>query len=113
MILIAVVHTVLGGPGSFLPVEASQTSTTMSQDLKIMCMPSGENATDVTLNVCPCRGDPTSCPVDTSQMHTVLSEDPETMCMPSGENATDVTRSACPCKVIKSGDQLYFIPLIM
>src|SRR5204863_416064 len=95
------------------PVDTSQMHTVLSQDPDTMCMPSGENATDVTKDVCPCRGDPTSCPVDTSQMHTVLSSDPDTMCMPSGENATDVTQSVCSCRVIKSGGQLFFLPLIM
>src|SRR6266702_3641278 len=63
-----------------------------------MRWPSGENATDLTEDVCPVNGPATFSPV---VFHTriVRSSEPETMRWPSGENATDLTESGCPVNV--------------
>jgi len=56
-----------------------------------MCLPSGENATDMTQDLCPSSGGRSSSPVSASQSRMVLSPDADAMHLPSGENATDVT----------------------
>ena len=61
-----------------------------------MFLPSGENATELTDQVCPWRGLPTWPPVCASQTRMVSSEEPDTMCLPSGENATELTDQVCP-----------------
>ena len=62
-------------------------------------LPSGENATEKTEEVCSCRGLPTWAPVCASQTQIVSSKEPDTICLPSGENATDETECVC----VKSG----------
>ena len=61
-----------------------------------MCLPSGENATDQTEEVCPWRGFPTWPPICASQTQMVSSKEPDTICLPSGENATEMTGEVCP-----------------
>jgi hypothetical protein len=55
-------------------------------------LPSGENATDLAAEVCPCSS--LNCsPVFASHTRTDLSEEPETIRLPSGENAAHETPS--------------------
>src|SRR2546423_848313 len=61
-----------------------------------MRMPSGENATELTQEVCPSSGPSTICPLCPSHTCIVESLEPETMRMPSGENATKLTELVCP-----------------
>ena len=58
--------------------------------------PSGENATDQTELVCPCRGLPTGAPVCASQICSVLSVEPDTIYLPSGENTAEKVMPVCP-----------------
>jgi hypothetical protein len=63
-----------------------------------MCLPSGENATDVTESVCLVKGPAAVSPVTAFHTRIVPSFEPETMCRPSGENATEQTELVCPVK---------------
>jgi hypothetical protein len=53
--------------------------------------PLGENATQVTKNICPSIGAIMSWPVSTFQTRIILSKEPEKTPLPSGENATELT----------------------
>ena len=78
-----------------------------------MCLPSGENATELTEEVCPWKG-LSICqqPICASQTR-IVSLEHDTMSLPSGENATDLTRvcsmyslkgfPTLPPSVLKSG----------
>jgi hypothetical protein len=52
-----------------------------------MCLPSGENATDLIIFVCPRKGPKTVSPVRASKIRIVLYSEPETIRFPSGEYA--------------------------
>src|SRR6266850_6567707 len=64
-------------------------------------MPSGENATDLTLSECPFSVR-FSVPVRTSRIRIVLSAIPHAITRPSGEKATDQTASGCA--IIRADD---------
>jgi hypothetical protein len=70
-------------------------ATALSETLAV---PSGENETDVTINVCPSKGSPTGCHAATSHSQTVFSSEPETMQVSFGENDTKLTLEVCPHK---------------
>src|SRR6266702_1085965 len=61
-----------------------------------MRWPSGENATDLTEDVCPGNGHASISPVVVFHTRIVPSPELETMRWPSGENATDQTEDVCP-----------------
>ena len=63
-----------------------------------MRLPSGLNATLVTVSVCPLR-ERISWPLSASHTFTVLSWLPLTMRLPSGLNATLMTAPVCPLRV--------------
>jgi hypothetical protein len=89
----------------------------LSRDPETILVPSGENATDMTLWLCasvfslsisslsarqaskrqfwPRRGDLRARGAPESQTLIVLSHDPDTILVPSGENATDVMMLLC------------------
>src|SRR6266702_2215947 len=60
-----------------------------------MRWPTGENATDLTEEVCPVNGPASFSPVVAFHTRIVRSSEPETMRWPSGENATDPTEDVC------------------
>src|SRR6266702_3604766 len=64
-----------------------------------MRWPSGENATELTEDVCAVKGPATVSPVVAFHTRIVPSEEPETNRWPSGENATDSTESVCPVNI--------------
>ena len=62
-------------------------------------VPSGENATEVTIDVCPSRV-AWSWPMSGSHSRTVPSSLALAREVPSGENATDHIQSVCPSRVV-------------
>src|SRR5262245_1827893 len=66
-----------------------------------MRLPSAENATLLTAQVCPWRVS-TSCPVCASHIFTVVSSLPDTMHLPSGLKHTQLTVPVCPFSTISS-----------
>ena len=58
------------------PVCASHILILLSSDPETMYLPSGENATDMTVSVWPSNGSETSFPVCASHILIVLSHDP-------------------------------------
>src|SRR4051812_21806507 len=77
------------------PVVASQTRAVVSLLPVRTRLPSGLNATLVTLPVCPLRA-AFSCPVSASQTRAIVSQLPVSTRLPSGLNATLVILSVCP-----------------
>src|SRR5690349_16137802 len=82
---------------AYLPVAMSQTfnspgSLTIDPPAEANILPSGLNATERTMPVCPLRV-ARSLPVVTSHSLTVLSWLAEARILPSGLNATDITDS--------------------
>ena len=61
-------------------------------------LPSGLNATEVTIFVCPLSVT-VSLPVFASHSFTVFSQLPVTIRLPSGLNATELTALLCPLRV--------------
>src|SRR6267154_1593363 len=78
------------GARSGSPVSASHNQMVLSYDPDTMCLPSGENATELTRLSCPVRGARSSSPVSASHNQIVVSSDTDTMHLPSGENATEL-----------------------
>src|SRR6266702_4302055 len=76
-----------------LPVPPGHPVSKQNADVR---WPSGENATDQTVSVCPVNGPPVISPVVAFHTRIVRSSEPETMRWPSGENAKDWTGSVCP-----------------
>ena len=72
-------------------ISASHTQIVLSPEPETTCLPSGENATEVTNPLCPSNGPETIIPVSASHNRIVLSSEHETTCLPSGENATELT----------------------
>jgi len=60
-----------------------------------MYFPSGEFATNKTMEMCLKSGAPTASPVSALQIRTILSNDPDTIRFPSDEIATDKPMSVC------------------
>ena len=83
----------------FSPVETSHNLTVSSAAPEASFVPSGENAIDSTLSLCPVSVF-MFFPVKISHSLTVLSIDPEASFLPSGENATDLVNSVCPVSVL-------------
>ena len=71
-----------------LPVAASQSLTVLSSDADASVFESGENATELTLSLCPLSV-AVQLPVAASQSLTVLSPDADASVFESGENATE------------------------
>src|SRR6266702_880752 len=80
---------------SVFPVVVLNIRIDSSPD-ETMCWPSGENATDLTVDVCPVNGPASVSPVVALHTRIFPSKEPETMRWPSGENATDLTQYMCP-----------------
>ena len=78
--------------------DISHSRIVPSQDAEASNLPSGENATELTLPVCPSRV-AIFVRVATSHSFTVSSVDPEANSVPSGENATELTPRVCPSRV--------------
>src|SRR5262249_44134712 len=83
------------------PVCASHTVTVWSLLPDTIRLPSAENATLLTVLVCPLRVS-ASCPVCASHTFTVWSSLPDTIRLPSAENATMLTHPVCPLRVSAS-----------
>ena len=82
------------------PVVASHSRRVWSKDSDIICVPSGENATEQTELEWPLSV-LRWVPLTASHSQRVLSEDPDTICVPLGENATDRTELKWPLNVLR------------
>jgi hypothetical protein len=81
-------------------VAASQTRAVSSRDPETTSVPSGENATEVTVSACP-PNDTIHRPVTASQTNA-LEVDAVARRVLSGENATSWTASKCPAMVTRA-----------
>jgi hypothetical protein len=73
------------------PVSAFHNIIVPLYDPDTMFLPSGENATQLTGFLWPCRGGCSNFPVSAFHKQIVLSYDPDTMHLPFGDNAIDQT----------------------
>src|SRR4051812_2112577 len=69
------------------PVAVSHSPTVLPSDADARSLPSGENVTPLTPDVCPSNAC-TSAPVAVSHSLAVLSSDADARSLPSAENAT-------------------------